>query len=245
MRSIFADRAATALAILLFAGLEVLSAVRQFYWPLFTVLIVALLSGLLLALRDDLRARGPHVAILPVAYVLSVWLFHLFVSRGPLQQAFIVGATVGFLFLIARATEWAYPTWTWLFTSLTFFLFASGMYGLTFHLRFPLWVTALAIGVMTGSLTYHVVGRALPELQTRLFWSAVLALLLVEFLAVLVFFPLAHPAVGGVLFVIFYVLLHLLQRHLYDQISPRLLVEYLGVALLAVFLILVTAEWSV
>lgn len=245
MRGIFADRAAVTLALVLLVGLEVLTTVRRLYWPLFAFLVCALVGGVFLSLREDRRTRGPHVVILPLAYIASVLLFHLFVPRGWLQQLFVVSATVGFLLLIARATEWAYPTWTWLFTSLTFFLFASGMYGLTFHLRFPLWATALAIGAMTGFLTYHVVGRALRSLRARLFWSALLALLLVELLIVFAFFPLAYPAVGASLFVLFYLFLHLLQRHLYDRLTTRIVGEYVGLAVAALSLILLTAEWRV
>lgn len=245
MRGIFSDRAAVVLAASLLAGLEGLSIVSRFYWPVFVGLVVALVGGSIVALRDELRARGPHVAILPVAYVFSVLLFHLYVPRGALQQLFVLGSSVGFLLLIARATEWAYPTWTWLFTSATFFFFATGMYGLSFHLRFPLWAAALGIGALTGLLTYHVVGRALAEFRARLFWSALLTLLILELLLVFAFLPLSHPTVGGILFLAFYLLLHLLQRHLYDRLTPRLVVEYGGVAFAAVALILLTAEWRV
>lgn len=245
MRGIFSDRAATALAIVLFAGLEGLTIVSRFYWPIFAALFLVLLIGTIVALREDLKTRGPHVAILPITYIMSVLLFHLFVSRGILQHLFVLASTVGFLLLIARATEWAYPTWTWLFTSLTFFLFAAGAYGLTFHLRFPLWATGVSVGVMTSLLTYHVVGRAFPELKRRLFWSALLALLVLELLIVFAFFPLAYPAVGGMLFVAFYLFLHLLQRHVYDRLTKRVVLEYLGLTFLAVVLILATAEWRI
>lgn len=245
MRSIFTDRGAVALAGILFVGLEALTVVRSSYWPIFAGLLCLLLAGTLFVLREDLRARGPHVAILPLAYVMSVLLFHLLVARGFLQQAFIGASTIGFLLLVARATEWAYPTWTWFFTSVTFFLFTAGMYGLTFHLRFPLWATAAAVGLLTGLLTYHVVGRALPRFAARLFWSLVLALLILEAIAVFAFFPLAHVAVAGVLFVVFYLLLHLLQHALYQRLTRALVVEYVGIAAFSIGVILLTAEWSV
>lgn len=245
MRSIFADRAATALAVVLFVGLEGLTIVSRFYWQIFLGLTLVLLVGTLVALREDLKTRGPHVAILPLTYIVSVLLFHLFVSRGVPQHLFVLASTAGFLLLIARATEWAYPTWTWLFTSLTFFLFTAGAYGLTFHLRFPLWATGASVGIMTGFLTYHVVGRAFPELKRRLFWSALLSLLMLELLTVLAFFPLAYLAVGGTLFIVFYLFLHLLQRHVYGHLTTRVVTEYLGLASLAVVLILATAEWRV
>lgn len=245
MRGIFADRAATALAVVLFIGLEGLTIVSRFYWPIFIGLFLVLLVGTLVALREDLKARGPHVAILPITYIGSVLLFHLFVSNGILQHLFILASTGGFLLLIARATEWAYPTWTWLFTSLTFFLFTAGVSGLAFHLRFPLWAAGVSIGILTGLLTYHVVGRAFPQLSKRLFWSALLSFLMVELLIVFAFFPLAYPVVGGVLFVAFYLFLHLLQRHVYDHLTRRVVLEYLGFALLGIVLILATAEWRV
>ncbi|MDP3685616.1 MAG: hypothetical protein Q8R32_02180 [bacterium] len=245
MRSIFADRAAMVLAAVLFLGLEAATQGPRFTWQIFTAALLFLLAGTIMALREELRSRGWHVAILPLAYIVSVFLFHLFVSQGPVQQLFIAGATAGLLLLIARATEWAYPTWTWFFTSATFFLWAAGLYGLTFHLRFPLWATALGIGMMTGLLTYHVVGRAEHTARLRLFWSAVLALLILETLVVLAFFPITYIAVGGVLFIVFYLLLHLLQHYLYHQLTRQMMTEYVSLAALAVLLILLTAEWRV
>lgn len=245
MRSVFADRGAVTLAAVLLVGLEALTVVRQSYWPIFIALLALLLVGTLWVLREDLRARGPHAVLLPLAYVVSVLLFHLLVARGVPQQGFIVGATIGFLLLMARATEWAYPTWTWFFTSVTFFLFAAGMEGLTFHLRFPLWAMAGAVGAMTALLTYHVVGRVVPRTGDRVFWSALLALLLVEGVAVFAFFPLAYIAVGGVLFLFFYLLLHLLQHHLYGRLTAHMVREYVGIAALVITIIFLTAEWQV
>lgn len=245
MRGIFSDRAALILSGCLLVGMEGLSAVSRWYWPLFVLLLVVLFGGVFVTLREDVRARGAHVTILPVTYIMSVLLFHLFVPRGSLQQLFTIGSALGFLLLIARATEWAYPTWTWLFTFGTFFLFSTGMYGLSFHLRFPLWATATAIGIIAGLLTYHVVGRAVPAFAARMFWSALMAFLIVEILTVFALLPVSHPVVGGSLFIAFYLLLHLLQRHLYGRITRRLVLEYVSIAVAALALVLLTAEWRV
>lgn len=245
MRGIFSDRAALVLSGCLLVGLEVLSSDRRLYWPFFAILVVALLCGVFVTLRDDVRTRGAHVTLLPMTYITSVLLFHLFVPRGILQHLFVFGSALGFLFLIARATEWAYPTWTWLFTFGTFFLFSTGMYGLSFHLRFPLWATATAIGSIAGLLTYHVVGRAVPVFGARTFWSTLIAYLMVESVAVIALFPISHPVAGGSLFIIFYLLLHLLQRHLYQRLTKALVIEYVSIALVALALVLLTAEWRV
>lgn len=246
MRSIFTDRGALTLSVLVLAGLEALTLVRHdLYWPVFTFLLAALLSGTLTVLRAEVKSRGWHAIILPLAYLVSVLLFHLFVARGLIQQLFIFATAVGFLLLVARATEWSYPSWTWLFTSVTFFFFTAGVYGLVFHLRFPLWAAAAGIAAMTGALTYSVVARAFSAVVPRVFWSTALALLVLEALSVFAFFPLSYVVVGGVLFVVFYLLLHLLQQSLYHRLTRQLVLEYVGVAALAVVLILVTAEWVV
>lgn len=242
---LLADRAALALTAIFFVGLEALTTVTRFYWSLFSAFTALLIVGTILMLREDVRTRGPHVLILPLAYVGSVFLFHLFVSRGLFQQLFIVLATVGFFLLIARGIEWAFPTWNWFFTSATFFLFAAGMYGLHFHLRFPLWAVVLAVGVLTFLLSLHVLGRASLPLSRRIFWSGILTLLVSELLAAFAFLPLSYLVVSGVLFVAFYVTLHLLQRHLYDRLTPRLIHEYLVLGLVAASLVLGTARWAV
>lgn len=246
MRSILASRGAFTLALLLLGGLEALGGVRHdLYWPVFVSTLVALVSGTIVVLREDVRTRGWHSVILPLAYLVSVLLFHLFVARGVLQQLFVFSTAAGFLLLMARATEWSYPSWTWLFTSVTFFFFSSGVSGLVFHLRFPLWAAAAGVAFMTGALTYSVVARAFATVVPRVFWSAVLALLVLEALSVFAFFPLTYVVVGGVLFIVFYLLLHLLQQSLYGRLTKHLITEYVGVAALAITFILATAEWSV
>jgi hypothetical protein len=242
---VLADRASLALTTIFVAGLEALTTVTSFYWPLFGAFMFLLVVGTVLTLREDIRTRGVHVLILPLAYVGSVFLFHLFVSHGIFQQLFIILATIGFFFLAARGIEWAFPTWNWFFTSGTFFLFSAGTYGLHFHLRFPLWAVVLIIGGVTFLLSVHVLGRASLPVSRRVFWSTLLTLLMSELLGALALLPVSYLVVSGALFVAFYVTLHLLQRYLYDRLTPRLVSEYLLLGLTAVGLVLGTARWTV
>ena len=242
---LLANRAALTLTVIFFVGLEALTAVTSVYWPLFSAFMALLVVGTILTLREDVRTRGPHVLILPLAYVGSVFLFHLFVSRGLFQQLFIALATVGLFLLVARGIEWAFPTWNWFFTTGTFFLFTAGMYGLHFHLHFPLWAVVLSVGAVTFLLSLHVLGRASLSSPRRMFWSALLTLLMSELLGAFAFLPLSYLVVSGTVFVAFYVTLHLLQRYLYDHLTPRLVREYLLLGLVAVGLILSTARWTV
>lgn len=240
-----ADRASRALTVLFFLGLEALTAVSRWYWLVFVAVFLLLVGGTVLTQRADVRLRGPHVLILPLVYIGSVLLFHLFVSQGLFQQLFIALATVGFFFLVARGIEWSFPTWNWFFTSGTFFLFAAGMYGLTFHLRFPVWATMALVGAVTFLLSIHVLGRAEISRSRRLFWSVLLTLIVSEFLGAFAFLPLSYLVVGGVLFIVFYIALHLLQRHLYGQLTTRMVGEYLALGLLAVGVVFGTAQWAI
>ncbi len=239
------DRSSLVLTAVFFVGLEAITMVSEWYWPLFTTCMILLVVGTLIAQMHEVRARGWHVLSLPLAYIGSVFLFHLFISRGIFQHIFILLATIGFFLLVARGIEWAYPTWNWFFTSATFFLFTAGMNGLSFHLRFPLWAVVLSVGTLTFLLSAHVIGRANISLRRWLFWNMLLTLLVSEILIALALLPLSYLVVSGTLFVVFYVVLHLLQRYLYDRLTPRLVSEYIVLTSVAVSLMLGTARWAV
>lgn len=245
MKLALADKASLLLTLLFFVFLEILTIRLPFYWGYFSLFAVLLTIGTLLVQREDIRIRGIYVAILPLAFIGSVFLFNLFVTQGASQQTFITLATIGFFFLVARGIEWAFPTWNWFFTSLTFFLFTAGAYGLRFHLRISLAIVLLMVGGITFLLSLHVLGRALISKSGVFFWSILLTLLMSEFLGVFSFLPLSYLVVSGVLFVIFYVAIHLLQSHIYATLTSKIAAEYLIFGVVAISIILGTARWAV
>jgi hypothetical protein len=240
-----ADKASLTLTFLFFLFLELLTIPLDFYWGYFALFCILMIIGTVLTQRDDVRIRGMYVAILPLAYIGSVFLFSLFVSQGLFQQVFIVASTIGFFLLVARGIEWAFPTWNWFFTSVTFFLITAGSYGLRFHLQVSLWIVLLLVGVATFLLSLHVLGRATLSRSGIFFWSILLSLLMCEFLGVFSFLPLSYLVVSGALFIIFYAAIHLLQSHIYATLTPKLVTEYVLFATIAISLILGTARWSV
>lgn len=240
-----ADKASLTLTVLFFIFLELLSVPLVYYWGFFGLFCILLILGTVLTQRDDIKQRGLYVAILPLAYIVSVFLFNLFVSQGLVQQVFIVACTIGFFFLVARGIEWAFPTWNWFFTSVTFFLITAGAYGLRFHLQVSLVVVLFLVGTATFVLSLHVLGRARLSHAGLFFWSVLLTLLMCEFLGVFSFLPLSYLVVSGVLFIIFYTATHLLQSHIYATLTAKLATEYLIFATVAIALILGTARWAV
>jgi hypothetical protein len=240
-----ADKASLTLTILFFLFLELLSIPLNYYWGYFAIFCIFLIIGTVLTQRDDIKKRGLYVAILPLAYIGSVFLFNLFVSQGLFQQIFIIASTIGFFFLVARGIEWAFPTWNWFFTSVTFFLITAGSYGLRFHLQVSLVVVLLLVGMATFLLALHVLGRAILPRSGIFFWSILLTLLMSEFLGAFSFLPLSYLVVSGALFIIFYVAIHLLQSHIYATLTVKLATEYLIFATIALVLILGTARWAV
>ena len=245
MNFALADKTSLTLTILFFIFLEILTIPFVFYWGYFVLFIFILVLGTLLTQREDIKTRGVYVAILPLAYVGSVFLFNLYVSQGIFQQVFIVASSVGFFFLVARGIEWAFPTWNWFFTSVTFFLITAGAYGLRFHLQISLAIVLFIVGAATFLLSTHILGRAALSRSGIFFWSTLLTLLMSEFLGVFSFLPISYLVVSGALFIIFYVATHLLQRHIYATLTPKLTAEYMIFAAIAVMLILGTARWAV
>lgn len=240
-----ADQASSSLTVLFFLFLQLLTLKMPFYWGYFALFCVVLMLGTVLTQREDIKLRGVYVVILPLAYIGSVFLFNLFVSQGLIQQVFIFLASTGFFFLVARGIEWAFPTWNWFFTSVTFFLFTAGAYGLRFHLQVSLVVVLLIVGFVTFLLSMHILQRATLPKSGIFFWSILLTLIMCEFLGVFSFLPLSYLVVSGSLFIIFYIATHLLQRHIYASLSSKLVTEYLIFGCVVIGLILGTARWAV
>ncbi len=221
------DRVSVLLTLLFLGGMQLILLDLPYYWFFFGGALGIVGTLVVVLSWQDVKLRGFQVLLLPLIYILSVSIFALFLSGTPSRQIFAVLATVGFYFLIARGVEWAFPTWNWFFTSVTFFLFSSAAYGFYFHLGMPLWAVILLIGAASFLLSLHVLFRADLTLKKQLFWGFLLTLMISEFLGVFAFLPFSYLVVGGVLFMVFYVFLHLIQKNIYSQLTGKIVAEYI------------------
>jgi hypothetical protein len=226
---------------LAFATLLVLAA--QF-WPRAPLLIFG--GGIILLLLF-FRRRLPGAAIMPVLlYLFGTGTLFLFVSRGAWQIAAALFFGAGFAALIARGIfPREYPTWSTIFAAIIFFYATAASAGLFFHLYTPLPAILLLNAAVAAMLVWHALSATIPALTERMLVAGVISLIVAELTWTLAFWPVSYLVSGGVIFVIFYFLLSVLQNVTAGTATKASLRTSALVALSALLLILVTARWTV
>ncbi len=100
-------------------------------------------------------------------------------------------------------------------------------------------VSATLMGMTAGLLAMDLLRGSLARLGEVLLTSAVIALILAQLTVMLNYWPYPSIRVALVLLVGFYLLVGLAQLHLRQLLTFRRVLEYVGMSLVAIFLILV------
>lgn len=231
------------ISLFFIAGLELLAFKTAYYWLIFGIFAVLTIFFTSYVVRKSFPEGDWTTAILPIFYFIGVILIHLFIFRGIYQHIFIAVTAIVFYYLITKGTHWAFPTWNWFFTYLTFFLIASGAYGLFFHIYFPFFLIGIIISLSTFFLTIQILRRAdIPE-KIQTLYSLTLSLIIFELLWLLSFWSTTYLVIGGVLFIIYYTMVEIINQDIYHKLTRKLVLGYLLFAIIAIILILGTSKW--
>ncbi len=233
------------ISLFLLGGLELLTFKTDYYWWIFGVFALLTVLGTSFVVRRNFPEGDWTVSILPIFYFIGVILIHLFIFRGLYQHIFIITATLVFYYLITKGIHWAFPTWNWFFTYLTFFLIAAGAYGLFFHIYFSFFLVSIIISLSTFFLTIQLLRRADISERTQVLYSLILTLIIFELLWLLSFWPSTYLIIGGVLFIIYYTAVEIINQDIYQKLTRKTVASYLTFAVIAILLILGTSEWLV
>ncbi len=231
-------------ALVLFAGLELLTRSYDYFWWFFSGLALFVIITSAYILRHDFKERGWSITILPFIYFLSLLFFHLFIPKGIWQHLFAVAFSLSYFFLIARAIHFAFPTWNWFFTYFTIFFLAASSFGLFFHLYFPVWAVCLI--VLTGSffLSYQLFRRAKVAHFRQILFALIISFILSQIMWTLSFLPVNYVTTGGVIFISFYVLGELVNHYFHYTLKRKIILEYIFLSVLTIFLIFLSTRWK-
>lgn len=231
------------LALLFFAGLELIVVFHRWLWLTAVVLLALLAYGVYLVRVEERGRFHPTQAILPLLAATGLTGFTLFLPATGIRHLYFAIASLLFFWLLRHGARQAYPTWNWTISTLTLLLNTAVILGLRFHLYLPLLFTLIMLFVVSFLISAQALRRvANGALQTTLL-SLSLALALTELAWTLQFLPVHFLVQAGTIVVTYYVFFHTVSLSLERKLARAHLVEYavLGAATLAV--LLVTARW--
>lgn len=230
-----------------------------FVWPTsiwaivsLAALVVTLGIGRLAGFGMDLEGWW-HVALTPVAFVISMALFLLFVESALLQVLIPLFGGLFVFFFSEHLFRFVhlpglYQPYALEHTSLvlhvtTMYFLATTFFGLQIFLQAQVWLLALAFVCVSAALVYETLWVSKIRDGFALRAAGVLGLVLGEVFLAIALLPISFLVSGALMAIVFYVLLGMVRAASLQKLSAIVLRRYLisGAALL--LLILLTAQW--
>lgn len=197
--------------------------------------------------------RWWNYLILPAILSSSVMAYSVFISNKSIIQLLFVFNIV-FLYIYLRHVYYyllnslayeifsienisSYANW------LAFFLLAATMYGLQSFLNLSISWLALIMLSATALAVYQVIWVNKIELPIGLPYILISCLILMELFWSISFLPFNYNISGFCLAISYYVIIGLVKNHLLDKLEAKKVRMYLMLALISLFLILLTAKW--
>jgi hypothetical protein len=234
------------LALLFFAGLETVFALRRWLIPLSAMLLGVMVIGILLV-RIEERGRFRAIqAVLPVLAVVGLTLFSLFLPTTILIHIYFVISSLILFWLLRHGAKLAYPTWNWTLSTVVLFLDAATILGLRFHLEYavPLMMALGLIFLVAFLISFQAIRRVADLASDAVLIALATAISLTEIAWVLQFLPLHYVVQAGTLVVCYYVFFHLISVSYERRLQRKDITEYALVGVGALALILLTARWK-
>ncbi len=228
----------------------------DFRYPMVGVL--AALSYLLcaFALRDDLKGHEwMTLLVLPSFFTAAVAVFYFLLPTRWLTRLPIVGLyAVGMYALLLTENIYnvavartiallrAAHSVGFLLTLATFFLLTQTILAY----RFPGWINALLVGLVTAPLTVqilwattleHQIGKSVKDL------TLVVTLVCIEIAWIFSFWPVRTTLLALFLTTVFYGLVGMGQQYLSDRLYKRTVWEFFGVVAIVFAILLLTTNW--
>ncbi|PIR47347.1 hypothetical protein COV06_03945 [Candidatus Uhrbacteria bacterium CG10_big_fil_rev_8_21_14_0_10_50_16] len=229
------------------------------YWPsaipfltLSVACLVAVGIGRLAGFGKDLEGWW-HVAITPVAFVVSAALFMLFLE--PTYLLLLIPMVVGlFVFFFSEHLfrfvhlPGLYQPYALENTSLvlhvsTMYFLTTTFFGLQMFLQTPIWLLVIAFLFVAGALVYETLWVSKIRDVFAIRAAGVLGLILGETFLVVALLPVSFFVGGAVVATIFYVLLGMVRASSLQKLSDTVLRRYLLTGVVLLLILLLTAQW--
>lgn len=232
------------LALLFGVGLELIFALQRWVYVVAAAVVAVVgLGVLLLRLEEGGQFRFIH-SILPLLATAGLSGFAFLLPTTALLHVYVAGAGVFFFLLLKHGARAAYPLWNWLMSLVVYFLTISFVLGLRFHLDLPVVPLLTAVGAATALISLQALARISQPVRDSLVPVLGLTLALSEVTWVLQFLPVHYLVQASVISALYYVMFNLMSVQALRGVERRDLIEYVGIGLVALLLVLISAQWK-
>lgn len=233
------------LALLFFAGLEMISVFHQWVLTWLVGLILILSYGIVLIRVEERQSFSWRQTLLPLFAATGLAGLVLFLPRTPLMHLYYVLAALIFFLTLKHGAKQAYPTWNWTLSVIVLFLNTAVITGLHDQLySVPVAVVSAVVFSLGALLSFQGWRKLTPGWATATLLSLVLGLALSELSWVLNFLPVHFYIKAGVVTCAFYVLFNVTCLSQEKRLHVRDIVEYGVVSMVAVLILISSTDWT-
>jgi hypothetical protein len=232
------------LALLFVVGLELIFALQR--WVIVVAVAVAsvVTIGIILVRLEEQGEFRPVHNILPILATVGFSGFAFLLPTTSILHLYVVGAGILFFWLLKHGVRQAYPLWNWVLSLIIYFLNIAFILGLHFHLYLPALAILLMVTAVTWLMSFQALARIVPSAADSILPVLTMSFVLSEVSWALLFLPSHYLLQAGVVTALYYVMFSLVSINYMRKISRRDIVEYVGIGLVALALILSSAQWT-
>ena len=232
---------------------------NKFIWWFFIIFILIILISLLWTVGLPFRKwfsreiiTHSSYLVLPFIFTTTSLLFLSLIRSAILQQLFIFGSTLFFYIIligirgvILNLDYKIKPRLTYnilsLSTLISSFLIYSLVWAFFRDLSLPVWLVLLIFFFITVLLFYQIFHLFCSLRRRSIIYAIFSALVIIEVVWILCFWPIEYYFLGVLLTIVFYVLWGMIHHKLENKLNRKIIIEYLIVSLIIFFIILRTS----
>lgn len=230
------------LAMLFIVGLELIFALQHWVLLVAQIVLAVVSIGVILVRIEEVGKFTLSNLLLPIFAAIGLSGFAFLLPTSIILHLYIVAAGVVLFFLLKHGARQAYPIWNWIISLLVYFLNIAFILGLRFHLYLPIIFLLFLVFVVTALLAWQAL-RRLANGAVIMLPVAVMAFVLTQLVWVIQFLPVHYLIQAGLITSGYYVMFNLVGLSLTRKISKRDWLEYGLVGLVAIAIILISAQW--
>ena len=231
------------LAALFFIGLELVITFHQWLVAVTAVLLTVVIYGIFLVRYEEGGRFRSIQIILPALAAIGLTGLAFFLPRTQLLHGYFVVASVLFYGLLRHGARQAYPTWNWMISVLVLFVNVAVILGIRWHLYISLTAILATLFVVIFLLSFQALSRVAETGRHALVMSFGLAFVMTEAAWSLQFLPLFFLVQAGIIATLYYVFFYALTLSLEKKLTRQKIVEYSGLGLAALLVLLLSAHW--
>ncbi|MBU0636697.1 hypothetical protein KKH16_00610, partial [Patescibacteria group bacterium] len=244
----------------LFAPLIVFILLEIFFFFPKTIYVILILVNFVIfftlwqiAKASNIDKRWWNFLILPVIMSSAIIVYSIFLKNKIFIQLFFITDIILLYFYLqciyyyllnpAIYKIFSIENISFYSNFFAFFLFSVVIYGLQSFLNTPIWLLELAILVISILMVYQITWANKIDFNKSMPYIFICCLVLVELSWSIFFLPFNYNIAGFILAIFYYILVGLVKDHLLGGLDKKTVKTYLGLGLISLFLILLTAQW--